>query len=121
MYSQLRANFIGTEFVVYDNGNNPKDSDLDSSAGCAGVRQELGLVLYASNVLGSRGPRKMKVHTVCIPCALCAVYGSLRIHLSMRIRYILYTISQVCVPKVDENNERALWQPLRKEDEILAK
>ena len=60
---KLRANFIGTEFVVYDSGANPKDRGLGGSSAsrARGVRQELGGVQYASNVLGSRGPRKMKV------------------------------------------------------------
>ena len=31
---------------------------------CVEVRRELGAVMYAPNVLGSRGPRKMQV---CIP------------------------------------------------------
>ena len=53
---KVRANFVGTEFQIYDNGINYKD------AGSGGeVRKELGCVLYASNVLGSRGPRKMQV------------------------------------------------------------
>jgi len=47
---------MGTEFVVYDQGENPKkakNTDL--------VRRELASVLYESNVLGSKGPRKMRV------------------------------------------------------------
>ena len=50
---------------MYDNGINPKDADPDDLAiniSCA--RRELGVIIYASNVLGSRGPRKMKV---CVP------------------------------------------------------
>jgi hypothetical protein len=77
--------------MVYDYGDNPKDVDVDSSENHANVRQELGLVLYvsaslgtalfcdlranplfqASNVLGSRGPRKMKVRL-----SRCAVITS---------------------------------------------
>ena len=59
---KLRSNFLGTEFIVYDNGMNP--SSGDSSSGTTRVREELGMALYASNVLGSRGPRKMRV---CVP------------------------------------------------------
>ena len=33
----------------------------DATAGSNKIRQELGLALYASNLLGSRGPRKMRV------------------------------------------------------------
>lgn len=29
-----------------------------------GVRKDLGAVMYAANVLGSRGPRKMQVHSI---------------------------------------------------------
>ncbi|CAM9658439.1 unnamed protein product [Phaeothamnion confervicola] len=56
---KLRANFVGTEFTVFDAGGNPRDGD--DGGGAAGARRELGCVLYASNVLGSRGPRKMQV------------------------------------------------------------
>ena len=55
---KVRANFVGTEFQVYDSGSNPKD---DYGGDAYRTRQELGIVMYASNVLGSRGPRKMQV------------------------------------------------------------
>jgi tubby-related protein 1 len=58
---KLRANFLGTEFTVYDNGVNYKDAFAEQDQD---IRQELGLVLYAKNVLGSKAPRKMKV---CVP------------------------------------------------------
>mmetsp|Transcript_8789 Transcript_8789/g.14855 ORF Transcript_8789/g.14855 Transcript_8789/m.14855 type:complete len:497 (+) Transcript_8789:72-1562(+) len=61
-FGKLRANFIGTEFTLYDKGVNPEKLDksqLDGSQ--VQVRQELGTILYKQNVLGSRGPRKMKV------------------------------------------------------------
>lgn len=62
---KLRSNFLGTEFVIYDNGVNPKDADDDTiTSNPAVIRQELGIALYAANVLGHRGPRKMKV---CVP------------------------------------------------------
>jgi Tub family len=47
---------MGTEFNIFDGGQNPKkcsDPQL--------VRENLGVVLYESNLLGARGPRKMKV------------------------------------------------------------
>jgi len=57
---KLRSNFVGTEFVIYDKGINPKEVDEESaSISQMTVRQELGVVLYESNILGSRGPRKM--------------------------------------------------------------
>lgn len=58
---KLRSNFIGTEFQVFDNGHNPKDEPESASQV---VRKELGGVMYAANVLGSKGPRKMQV---CLP------------------------------------------------------
>ena len=58
---KVRANFVGTEFQIYDSGVNPKDGHVDYALHNTEVRQDLGCVLYASNVLGSRGPRKMQV------------------------------------------------------------
>ncbi|KAG7397348.1 hypothetical protein PHYBOEH_000860 [Phytophthora boehmeriae] len=62
---KLRANFLGTEFTIYDSGSSPKDADQQTiTSNPAGIRQELGIAMYAANVLGHRGPRKMKV---CVP------------------------------------------------------
>jgi len=60
---KLRSNFVGTEFQIFDDGDNPKDvdDDLPLPSGDKGTRKELGVVNYAPNVLGSRGPRKMQV------------------------------------------------------------
>lgn len=72
---KLRSNFVGTEFQIFDDGVNPKDSEDtlgSTNGGYIGsgqtqqfvnkeTRQELGVVIYAPNVLGSRGPRKMQV------------------------------------------------------------
>lgn len=58
---KVRSNFVGTEFMVYDDGENPehyRGGDEEQ------IRKELGAITYASNVLGSRGPRKMRV---CVP------------------------------------------------------
>jgi len=52
---KLRSNFVGTEFVLYDDGVAP-----EKRADGGEIRQELAAITYASNVLGSRGPRKMK-------------------------------------------------------------
>jgi len=55
---KVRANFVGTEFTIYDDGASP---DPKATNAPTTIRQELGIINYASNVLGSRGPRKMKV------------------------------------------------------------
>jgi len=53
---KLRSNFLGTEFNLWDHGENPKDTnDLNK------VREQMGVIVYESNLLGARGPRKMKV------------------------------------------------------------
>ncbi|KAG2439214.1 hypothetical protein HXX76_004576 [Chlamydomonas incerta] len=54
-FGKVRANFVGTEFTVYDRGvkSGKKDAQGD------GQREELGAVTYQYNVLGTRGPRKM--------------------------------------------------------------
>lgn len=61
---------------VFDDGYNPKEqtgafglsknlTGSGMSGGSAGpTREELGCVMYASNVLGSRGPRKMQVNAL---------------------------------------------------------
>ncbi|GLC37771.1 hypothetical protein PLESTB_001475100 [Pleodorina starrii] len=55
-FGKVRANFVGTEFTIYDRG--PKPGKKDGS-GADAARQELGAVTYQYNVLGTRGPRKM--------------------------------------------------------------
>ena len=53
-FGKVRANFVGTEFTIYDNGEKSA-----RHAGPNGARVELGAVTYQYNVLGTRGPRKM--------------------------------------------------------------
>jgi tubby and related proteins len=54
---KVRSNFVGTEFQIYDHGINPeKVATADEP-----VRKDLGAVMYAANILGTRGPRKMQV------------------------------------------------------------
>lgn len=53
---KLRSNFVGTEFVMYDHGENPADTKDVSK-----IRREYGAILYEQNFLGERGPRKMKI------------------------------------------------------------
>ena len=45
---------MGTEFHIYDTGNNPKKAMSFES-----VRKELAVVTYETNFFGSKGPRKM--------------------------------------------------------------
>lgn len=70
---KLRANFVGTEFQLFDHGSNSSNSSSSKGVDGAGMlglssgpsnvgtpREELGVVVYAANVLGARGPRKMQ-------------------------------------------------------------
>uniref|UniRef100_A0A1I7Y2A1 Tub domain-containing protein n=1 Tax=Steinernema glaseri TaxID=37863 RepID=A0A1I7Y2A1_9BILA len=59
---KVRSNAIGTMFTLYDSGINPKKA----SSGSVGlpIRQELAAIIYETNVLGFKGPRKM---TILIP------------------------------------------------------
>ena len=56
---KLRANFVGTSFTVFDNGLNPADRQTLPDG--SNARQELAAVIYETNVLGFKGPRKMTV------------------------------------------------------------
>ena len=47
---------MGTEFYLYDDGVNPK-----KERGVERARREHGIIEYETNVLGSKGPRRMKV------------------------------------------------------------
>jgi tubby-related protein 1 len=53
---KVRSNFLGTEFTIFDSKMNPKKAATKDD-----VRQQLGVVQYETNVLGSKGPRRMKV------------------------------------------------------------
>jgi len=52
-FGKLRANFVGTEFTIFDAGDKKNKKSGDDG------RAELGCVTYQYNVLGTRGPRKM--------------------------------------------------------------
>ena len=56
---KLRSNFLGTEFTIFDKGLNPKKKEAFINPD--GVREQFGVILYASNLLGARGPRKMRI------------------------------------------------------------
>ncbi|KAK5622458.1 hypothetical protein CRENBAI_003233 [Crenichthys baileyi] len=57
---KLRSNLMGTKFTVFDNALNPERALPDMS----NARQELAGIIYDTNVLGMKGPRRM---TVVIP------------------------------------------------------
>lgn len=59
---KLRSNLLGTQFTVYDSGYSLMKSDKKDER--SHPRQELAAVIYDTNVLGFKGPRKM---TVIIP------------------------------------------------------
>ncbi|CAO2608770.1 Tubby-related protein 1 [Lemmus lemmus] len=58
---KLRSNLLGNRFTVFDNGQNPQRG---GGVDVGSLRQELAAVIYETNVLGFRGPRRM---TVIIP------------------------------------------------------
>ena len=53
---KLRSNFLGTEFYIYNDGANPKKAVSEDE-----TREQHGCIQYETNVLGSKGPRRMKV------------------------------------------------------------
>lgn len=57
---KLRSNLLGTQFTVYDNGISPRRSASNREE-TKMPRQELAGVIYDTNVLGFKGPRKMTV------------------------------------------------------------
>jgi len=59
--AKLRSNAVGTAFTVMDDGLNPGKASGDPAKQ---VRKELAAVMYETNVMGFKGPRKM---TVVIP------------------------------------------------------
>ncbi len=50
-----RANILGTHFTIYDNGDNPKKGQTGN------LRRELSAIIYDTNILGFKGPRKMAI------------------------------------------------------------
>ncbi|XP_075529835.1 tub domain-containing protein ktub [Dermacentor variabilis] len=53
---KLRSNLLGTAFTIYDCAEGPRQNTEKRS-----VRSEIGAVVYETNVLGFKGPRKMTV------------------------------------------------------------
>ncbi|KAI1702741.1 tub family domain-containing protein [Ditylenchus destructor] len=58
--AKVRSNALGTAFTIYGNGENPKKASVIGDS----IRQELAAVIYETNILGLKGPRKM---TIIIP------------------------------------------------------
>ena len=56
-HGKVRANFSGTDFVIYDAGDAPEKTGGDPET----TRRELGAVVYETNIAGTKGPRKMTV------------------------------------------------------------
>jgi tubby-related protein 1 len=53
---KVRSNFLGTEFCIYDAGANADKAKTPDA-----MRAQHGVIQYETNVLGSKGPRRMKV------------------------------------------------------------
>ena len=47
---------MGTEFMMYDNGMNPKNTKNTMV-----MRNQLGVIYYESNLMSNKGPRKMRI------------------------------------------------------------
>ena len=58
--AKLRSNWKGTNFTIYDHGVNP-DKASKAVNKDKPIRCELASVLYETNILGFKGPRKMTV------------------------------------------------------------
>lgn len=54
---KLRSNFVGTEFHLYNSGENPDKKNKFNSP----IREELGYIEYERNIFGLKGPRKLRV------------------------------------------------------------
>lgn len=57
---KLRSNMLGTQFTIYDGGE-PSKARQGLLGDRSGNRQEIAGVLYDTNVLGFKGPRRMTV------------------------------------------------------------
>lgn len=56
---KLRSNLVGTKFTVFDNGVNPRKGGVMSDH--SNIREEIAAIIYDTNVLGFKGPRRMTV------------------------------------------------------------
>ncbi|KAK3858867.1 hypothetical protein Pcinc_034963, partial [Petrolisthes cinctipes] len=58
---KLRSNLLGTQFTIFDGGEGKKKNATSTTTEKNSSRQELSAVIYETNVLGFKGPRKMTV------------------------------------------------------------
>jgi tubby-related protein 1 len=86
---KLRANFLGSEYQIFDSGRNPKRVDpyFEETNVEDPARYELGAILYGTQLLRSGEPRSMKV-----------------------------CISKVMD---DDNMMRKKWQPAHRDEEMI--
>ena len=61
---KLRSNMLGTQFTIYDGGE-PSKVRAGLLGERPGQRQEIVGVLYDTNVLGFKGPRRMTGGVCC--------------------------------------------------------
>lgn len=118
---KVRANFLGTEFQIFDSGINPtklkgynKENLSEEGSGEENdvKRKELGVILYASNILGSRGPRKMRV-------AVPSVKVNLKSN-NKNSKNLDHTLLKRFKKKETENIMELLNKPPRWNDEVGA-
>lgn len=91
--AKVRSNVMGTRFVSYDNGQNPKQlrkaeyrpSYVHSIPDNQEARQEFCAIMYEQNVLGIKGPRKMTI----------------------------------VLPKTDQNRNRKIFRPISEKTSLL--
>lgn len=57
---KLRSNFVGTEFMLFDTGENPKKKKLVDPDS---FRRQLLYIRYEKNLFGMKGPRKFSIVT----------------------------------------------------------
>ena len=54
---KLRSNFVGTEFYLYDKGENPNKKKKNPE----NIRSEFAFIKYQKNIFGMKGPRKLRI------------------------------------------------------------
>jgi len=57
-FGKVRSNFMGTEFMIFNDGSGPNKSKDPRN-----VRHEIGAILYETNILGTKGPRRLNIIT----------------------------------------------------------
>jgi len=140
----FRSNFVGTEFTVYDSGVNPKDAGYDMSR----ARNELALVTYVRAHPLPPSPHKLHVLAraacgvaVLSRCWANFVLGGRMVCLCARARAVCVCMCghvghrqasnvlgskgprkmKVCVPRVNDRNERVEFKPTGKDGCMIAR